>query len=189
VRIIVPFPAGSAPDTAARLLADGLTKRWDRPVVIENKPGAETTIGAAAFVAARDQHTLLFTVFGTLTVAPLTIEKLPFDPGVDLVPLVPVTSIVVALSVSNNLSVTTLADLEKLIRAKPGQLAWASAPAMPRYLFAAFLKRRGLEMNYVPYRDFSQPQIDLGEGRIQAMIFRSPHRGHPLRPAKPGSLP
>jgi tripartite-type tricarboxylate transporter receptor subunit TctC len=171
VRIIVPFPAGSAPDIAARLLADGLTKRWDRPVVIENKPGAETTIGAAAFVAAGDQHTLLYTVFGTLTVAPLTIEKLSFDPKVDLVPLVPVASIVVALSVSSSLPVRSLADLEALIRAKPGQLAWASAPAMPRYVFATFLKQRGLQMNYVAYRDFSQPQIDLGEGRIQAMIF------------------
>ena len=171
VRIIVPFAAGGAPDIAARLLADGLTKRWDRPVVVENKPGAETTIGAAAFVAANDQHTLLYTTFGTLTVAPVTIEKLSFDPKVDLVPLVPVASIVVALAVSSNLPVTSLADLEALIRAKPGQLAWASAPAMPRYLFATFLKERGLEMNYVAYRDFSQPQIDLGEGRIQAMIF------------------
>jgi tripartite-type tricarboxylate transporter receptor subunit TctC len=170
VRIIVPFPAGTAPDVAARLVADGLGKRWDRPVVVENKPGAETTIGAAAFVASTDQHTLLYTVFGTLTVAPLTIEKLSFDPKVDLLPLVPVASIVVVLSVSGNLSVTSLPDLEALIRAKPGQLAWASAPAMPRYLFAAFLKQRGLEMNYVGYRDFSQPQIDLGEGRIQAMI-------------------
>jgi tripartite-type tricarboxylate transporter receptor subunit TctC len=171
VRIIVPFPAGSAVDIAARLLADGLSKRWDRAVVVENKPGGETTLGAAAFVAANDQHTLLYTTFGTLTVAPLTIEKLSFDPKVDLVPLVPVASIVVAVSVPSSLSVTSMAELEALIRAKPGQLAWASAPTLPRYVFATFLKQRGLEMNYVAYRDFSQPQIDLGEGRIQAMIF------------------
>jgi tripartite-type tricarboxylate transporter receptor subunit TctC len=170
VRIIVPLAAGGANDIAARLLADGLTKRWDRPVVVENKPGGETTIGAAAFVASRDQRTLLYAPFGTLTVAPLTIEKLSFDPKVDLVPLVPVASIVVAVSVTSNLSVTSLADLEALIRAKPGQLAWASAPTMPRYVFAFFLKQRGLEMNYVAYRDLSQPQVDLGEGRIHALI-------------------
>jgi len=170
VRIIVPLAAGGAVDSAARLLADGLAKRWGKPVVVENKPGGETTIGAAAFVAARDQHTLLYAPFGTLTVAPLTIEKLSFDPKVDLVPLVPVASVVVALSVSSNVSVTSLADLEALIRAKPGQLAWASAPTMPRYVFAYFLKQRGLEMNYVAYRDLSQPQVDLGEGRIHALI-------------------
>jgi tripartite-type tricarboxylate transporter receptor subunit TctC len=170
VRIIVPLAAGGAVDSAARLLADGLTKRWDKPVMVENKPGGETTIGAAAFVAARDQHTLLYAAFGTLTVAPLTVEKLSFDPDLDLVPLVPVASIVVALSVSSHLSVTSLADLEALIRAKPGQLTWASAPTMPRYVFASFLRQRGLEMNYVPYRDLSQPQVDLGEGRIHALI-------------------
>jgi tripartite-type tricarboxylate transporter receptor subunit TctC len=170
VRIIVPLAAGGALDTAARLLADGLTKRWDRPVVVENKPGAETTIGAAAFVAAHDQHTLFYAAFGTLTVAPLTIEKLSFDAKADFVPLVPVASIVVAVSVPSNLSVTSLADLEALVRAKPGQLAWASAPTMPRYVFASFLKQRGLEMNYVAYRDLSQPQVDLGEGRIHALI-------------------
>jgi tripartite-type tricarboxylate transporter receptor subunit TctC len=170
VRIIVPIAAGGANDIAARLLADGLTKRWGRPVVVENKPGGETTIGAAAFVAARDQHTLFYTPFGTLTVAPLTIEKLSFDPKVDLVPLVPVASIVVAVSISSDLSVTSLADLEALLRTKPSQLAWASAPTMPRYAFAFFLKQRRLEMNYVAYRDLSQPQIDLGEGRIHALI-------------------
>ena len=170
VRIIVPVAAGGANDTAARILADGLTKRWDRPVVVENKPGGETTIGAAAFVASRDRHTLLYTPFGTLTVAPLTVERLSFDPQADLVPLVPVASIVVAISVSSNLSVTSLADFEVLIRGKPGQLAWTSAPTLPRYVFASFLRQRGLEMNYVAYRDLSHPQIDLGEGRIHALI-------------------
>ena len=170
VRIIVPFPAGSGIDVAARIIGDGLAKRWERPVVIENKPGAETTIGAGAFAAARDGRTLLYTTFGTLSVAPLTVEKLPFDPEADLVPLVPTVSVVVAVSVTSALAVKTLADLEAAIRAKPGQLAWTSAPTLPRYVFAAFLKHRGLEMNYVAYRDASQQQIDVGEGRIHAFI-------------------
>ena len=112
VRIIVPFPAGSGIDVAVRIIGDGLAKRWERPVVVENKPGAETTIGAGAFAAARDGHTLLYTTFGTLSVAPLTVEKLPFDPEVDLVPLVPTVSVVVAVSVTSSLAVRTLAELE-----------------------------------------------------------------------------
>jgi tripartite-type tricarboxylate transporter receptor subunit TctC len=174
VRIIVPFPAGGAVDIAARILAEGLAKRWDRTVVVENKPGGETTIGVTAFVGARDNHTLLYTTFGTLSVAPLTVDKLPFDPKTDLVPLVPVASIVVGLAVTNALSVKTLAELEAAIRAKPGQFAWSSAPTLPRYAFATFLKQRGLEMNFVAYRDNSQPQADLGEDRIQALITALP---------------
>ena len=110
VRIIVPFPVGGAVDIAARVLADGLSKRWDRPVVVENKPGGETTIGAAAFVSAQDGHTLLYTTFGTLTVAPLTVEKLSYNPENDLVPLVTVASIVVAVAATNSLPIATLAD-------------------------------------------------------------------------------
>jgi tripartite-type tricarboxylate transporter receptor subunit TctC len=174
VRMIVPFPAAGAVDIGARILADGLAKRWGRAVVVENKPGGETTIGAAAFVGARDAHTLLYTTFGTLSVAPLTLEKLPFDPKVDLVPLVPVASIVVGLNVTSTLSVETLPELEAVIRAKPGQLAWSAASTLPRYAFAMFLQQRGLKMNFVAYRDAFQPQTDLGEGRIHALVTALP---------------
>jgi tripartite-type tricarboxylate transporter receptor subunit TctC len=170
VTIVVPIPAGGAADAAARILADGLAKKWQRPVIIENKPGAEMTIGAAAFAAANDRHTLFYAPFGIVTLAPLTFDKLPYDTDTDLVPLVPVASIVVAVSTTGTLPINTLAELEAAIRARPGQLAWASAPTLPRYVFTAFLKQRGLDMTYVPYRDASQPQADLGEGRIHALI-------------------
>jgi tripartite-type tricarboxylate transporter receptor subunit TctC len=170
VRIVVPFPAGSAIDSAARILADGLSKRWERPVVIENKPGGETTLGTAAFVGARDGHTLLYTTFGTLSVAPLIVDKLPFNAETDLEPLVATTSVVVAVSVTASLPVRSLAELEAIVRANPGRLAWASSPTLPRYVFASFLKQRGLDMNYAAYRDAVQPQVDLGEGRVHAVI-------------------
>jgi tripartite-type tricarboxylate transporter receptor subunit TctC len=170
VRLIVPFPGGSANDAAARFLAEGLETRWRQVVVVENKPGGDTVLGAAAFVNAKDDHTLLYTVFGTLTVAPLTVPSLSFDPGKDLVPIAPVAAVPVAISVNADLPVHTLADLEATIRSSPGTLSWASGPTLPRYVFAAFLKNRGLEMTHVTYRDASLPQIDLGEGRIQVLI-------------------
>lgn len=174
VRIVVPFPAGSAIDVAARIIGDGLAIRWGRSVVIENKAGGETVIGAAAFANSRDDHALLYTTFGTLSILPLTADKLPFDPQRDLVPLVPTVSVVVAISVTSDLAVKTLADLETIIRARPGELAWASSPTLPRYVFTMFLKQRHLEMTYVAYRDASQPQADLSEGRIHAFIAAIP---------------
>jgi tripartite-type tricarboxylate transporter receptor subunit TctC len=170
VRLIVPFVAGAANDVAARIVADGLSRRWGKPVVIENRPGGETTIGVAAFVGARDEHTLLYTVFGSLTVVPLTMEKAPYDADIDLAPIAPVTSVVVVLSVNGSLPVHSLADLERVVRARPDQFSWAAGPTLPRYAFATFLKQRGLEMTYVGYRDTNQPQADLGEGRIHALI-------------------
>jgi hypothetical protein len=70
VKLIVTFPPGSANDAAARIFADGLSKRWGKPVVVEDKPGAEGTIGVGSFVAAQDDHTLLYTVAGSVSVAP-----------------------------------------------------------------------------------------------------------------------
>jgi tripartite-type tricarboxylate transporter receptor subunit TctC len=127
---------------------------------------------------------LLYTTFGTLSVAPLTVERLPFDPELELVPLVPTVSVVVVVSVTSSLAVRTLADLEAVVRAKPGQLAWASSPTLPRYVFATFLKQRGLQMNYVGYRDASLPQVDLGEGRIHAFIAAIPTSAAPVAAGK-----
>jgi tripartite-type tricarboxylate transporter receptor subunit TctC len=170
VRLIVPFSAGAGNDIAARTVAEGLSRRWGKPVIIENRPGGETTIGVAAFAATRDDHTLLYTVFGSLTVAPLIIEKLAYEPEGDLVPIAPTASVVVVVSVNSNLPVHSLADLERVARSQPGMLSWAAGPTLPRYAFATFLKQRGLDMTYVGYRDVTQPQVDLGEGRIHALI-------------------
>src|SRR5215218_9253369 len=71
VKLIVTFPPGSANDAAARIFADALGKKWGKPVVVEDRPGAEGTIGVGSFVASQDDHALLYTVAGSITVAPL----------------------------------------------------------------------------------------------------------------------
>ena len=170
VKIIVTFPPGSANDAAARIFADALSKRWDKPVIVEDRTGAEGTIGVGAFVSAQDDHTLLYTVIGSVTVAPLLIDKLPYDVDRDLVPIASTSSIVLTLAVNNGLGASSIPELIDALKAQPGKYAWASGPTLPRYVFAAFLKRRSLSMNYVSYRDAAQPQADLGEGRIQVLV-------------------
>jgi len=170
VKIVVTFPPGSANDAAARIFADALSKRWGKPVIVEDRTGAEGTIGVGAFVSAQDDHTLLYTVIGSVTVAPLLIDKLPYDVDRDLQPIASTTSIVLTLTVSNGIGVGTIPELIDALKAQPGYYAWASAPTLPRYVFAGFLKRRSLSMNYVSYRDAAQPQADLGEGRIQVLV-------------------
>jgi tripartite-type tricarboxylate transporter receptor subunit TctC len=170
VRMIVTFPAGSANDAAARIFADALSRKWKQPVVVEDKTGAEGTLGVGSFVASQDSHALLYTVAGSITVAPLLIDKLPYDVDRDLLPIASTTAIVLTLAVSNALSVHSIPELIRMLRENPGKYAWTSGPTLPHYVFAAFLKRNGLEMNFVGYRDAAQPQADLGEGRIQVLV-------------------
>jgi tripartite-type tricarboxylate transporter receptor subunit TctC len=170
VKIVVTFPAGSANDSAARIFADAFSRKWGKPVVVENRPGAEGTIGVGSFVAAQDDHTLLYTVGGSISVAPHLVEKLPYDVDRDLQPIASATSIVLTLAVNSGLGVSSIPDLIELLKANPGKYVWASGPTLPRFAFAAFLKRHGLAMNYASYRDAAQPQADLGEGRIQILV-------------------
>jgi tripartite-type tricarboxylate transporter receptor subunit TctC len=184
VKLIVTFPPGSANDAAARIFADALGKKWGKPVVVESRPGAEGTIGVGSFVSSPDDHALLYTVAGSITVAPLLVDKLPYDANQDLMPIAATTSIVLTLAVSNELAVRSIPELIAVLRANPGNYAWTSGPTLPRYVFAAFLKRNGLQMNFVSYRDASQPQADLGEGRIQALLTSLTASSAPVQSGK-----
>jgi tripartite-type tricarboxylate transporter receptor subunit TctC len=170
VRVIVPLPAGSAVDAAARLVGDVLSKRWGQPVVVENRPGADGSIGTGAFASTRDDHTLMYGIASALTVNPLVQDKLPYDPTRDLVPISAVTNASFVVAVHNGVPARSLVDLARLARAEPGKLFWSSGPGLTRYVFSAFLKRGGLEMLYVSYKDVASQSIDLGEGRIQVLI-------------------
>ena len=184
VKLVVTFPPGSANDSAARIFADGLARKWGKPVVVEAKTGAEGTIGVASFVSSQDDHTLLYTVSGSVTVAPLLIDKLPYDVDRDLKPIAATTAIVLTLAVSNSLSVGSIPELISVLRSNPGKYAWTSGPTLPRYVFASFLMQHGLKMNFVSYRDASQPQADLGEGRIQALMTSLTASSSPVQTGK-----
>jgi tripartite-type tricarboxylate transporter receptor subunit TctC len=184
VKLIVTFPPGSANDAAARIFADGLSRRWGKPVIVEDKPGAEGTIGVGSFVSGHDDHTLLYTVAGSVTVAPLLIDKLSYDVDRDLVPIAATTAIALTLAVSNALSIRSIPELIDVVRSNPGKYAWTSGPTLPRYVFAAFLKRNSLLMNFVSYRDASQPQADLGEGRIQVLVTSLTASSSPVQTGK-----
>jgi tripartite-type tricarboxylate transporter receptor subunit TctC len=170
VRVITPYGAGTANDITARHFADRLSKRWGKAVTIENRPGADTVAGVGSFVAAHDNHTLLFAGSASLTVVPLMKDKLPYDPNRDFVPISTAcnTTIVIAASASSN--IRSLADLVTRARAEPGKLLWASGPSLPRFLFEAFLKTQALDMLHVPYKETTPQITDLGEGRIHVLV-------------------
>jgi len=170
VRLIVPASAGSGTDITARIFAEALALRWKQPAVVENRPGADGLIGTSAFVAARDEHTLLFSFAAPVSLLPFIHASLSYDPARDLVPIAMATDTFVALTAHTSLKVESLQQFVSLARSQPGQLnCYAPASALP-YLMAGFLKSQNLDLVQVPYRDQNLGVQDHAQGRIHLMM-------------------
>jgi len=168
VKFIVPFGPGSGADIGARLVADRLPARWGKPVVIENRPGADGLVALQAFVAANDDHTLLFAASGSFTVHPYQYEKLPYT-AADLVPIARVSNTILATGIPAAIKVGTLKEFVARARAAPGKFNAAVVPGITEFTFDYFVKTEGLSITKVPYRDIVQAATDVGEDRIQIM--------------------
>jgi tripartite-type tricarboxylate transporter receptor subunit TctC len=166
VRVIVPLPPGTAIDVSARLFAEHLGARWRHPVIVENMPGADGIFAAREFVGKRDNHTLLYSFAGPITINPLLYEKLPYDPAHDLVPIAMSSDNFLAVAASAKLAVHSLDELVKFARSRTTKLNWAATSGLPYFAVAGLQKSARIEMVYVPYRDFNPALADLGEGRI-----------------------
>jgi tripartite-type tricarboxylate transporter receptor subunit TctC len=170
VRLIVPVGAGTAPDIVARLFAARLAGRWKQPVIVDNRPGADGVVGVAAFVSSRDDHALLFSFSGAMTILPLVQEKPRYNPSRDLVPIVSAADSFVSVAAAISTKINSLAELVANARAHPRKLSYnSSAGALP-YLFSGFLKAVQVDMVLVPYRELNLAVNDLAEGRLQIMI-------------------
>ncbi len=167
VKIITPQPAGTAIDTGLRLFADRLSKRWGQSVIVENRPGGDGIPATAAFVLARDDHALFGSPGYPFTIAPSVLDKLPYDPSTDVTPITLMVETPLMLALNAKVPAGSLAELEKLARAEPGKLNWASTAGLPNFAFNYFLKTTGTAMAYVPYRDAASAMNDVGEGRIE----------------------
>ena len=179
MRMIVPTPAGAAPDIAARLLAEGLARRRSHPITVENRPGADGVLGAEAFTQARPGEALFFSFPGVVTTAALMQDRLPYDPAVDLVPIHATVTDFLGLFVASTMPAGSVADIVEHIRARPGALNWFGSPGGPYLVFRDFLRRAGgLDMAYVSYRGAPPALLDLAGGRIHAALV-------PLAPALP----
>jgi tripartite-type tricarboxylate transporter receptor subunit TctC len=169
VKFIVPLPAGTGTDIAARLFAERLATRWGQPVIEENRQGGDGIPAVTAFLSARDNHTFMFSFAGIVSINPVTHDKLPYDAARDLVPVVSAADNFLGIAVSESLKVSTLDDFVKIARAQPGKLNWAATPGIPVYAFAALQKSAGIDIVQASYRDFTPALQDLGEGRVHAV--------------------
>ena len=125
VRVVVPYPAGGAVDSFARVLTQQLSELWDQPVVVENRPGGSTTIGAEQVAKSpADGYTLMLTAELTLVTVPHLYEKIPYDTLRDFAPITALVSATQALVANPSLPVTSVKDVVALAKAKPGELTY-----------------------------------------------------------------
>ena len=110
VKIITSFPAGTGGDLSARLYAERLALRWGKPVIVENKPGADGILAVTAVIGARDNHTLLYTNGGPVTTNGFSHDKLPYDPVRDLIPISSGADVSIAVSIPASLKIDSLAS-------------------------------------------------------------------------------
>ena len=165
VKLILPLGPGSGADIGARLFADAFAKRWGQPVVVENRPGGDAVIALNAVIAAKDDHTLLWGPSSSFIGYPYTMDKLPYDKA-ELVPAARVTVTVVAIAVPAA-GPGSLKEFVAFARANPGKLNWTSITQITDITTAGFIKKNGLEMERIGYKDTVSALNDLVVGRIQ----------------------
>ena len=174
VRVIVPFPPGGGAEAAARFLAGHLAQAFGQSFVIDNRPGGNTVIGTeAAAKAPADGYTLLLTGGSTMSIQPLVFAgKLPYDPLGDFAPVSMVSHFPFFVVVPSSLQVNSLSDLVAYVKARPGQVSYASnGSGTMAHLGMEMLKQAtGMDLLHVPYKGFGPALPDLLSGRIGVMM-------------------
>lgn len=172
IQLVVPFPAGSSPDTLARAIAEPLAKDLGQPIVVENKAGAGGNIGTRyASKAKPDGYTLLLTINGPMVTAPTLYKKtLGYDPLTDLDPISLVGTSPNVLVVPASSPAKSLQDFVKLAKEQPGVLNYGSVgPGSSSHLGMAMLEHQaGIKLMQIPYTGFPQIITSIIAGDIQA---------------------
>jgi len=173
VTLIVPFPPGGATDVLGRILAKGLGQRLQQTVVVDNRAGAGTAIGAAALAqAAPDGQTLLFSSNTTFTINPAIKTSLPYDPQKQFESIGIVGSAPLVLLAQPSLPASTVKELVALARQKPGALAYASFGSGTSSHFGGemFKLTAGIDLLHVPYKGSAPAMQDLIGGQVQLSV-------------------
>ena len=186
VRIVVPWPAAGAIDILARAMAERLGQRWGQPVLVENRVGAASIIGADVVAKApADGYTLMVTTEATVTSNLHLYKRLPYDPVRDLAPVTQLINLPQLLVVSSTpagggspggspgASQTTATSLQQLVseaRARPLNYASWGAGSQPHLLFEALKAQTGVAITHVPYKGPADVVRAIGAGEVQMSL-------------------
>jgi tripartite-type tricarboxylate transporter receptor subunit TctC len=178
--MIAPWAPGGAVDTVARVIAPKLSERLGKPVIVENRAGAGSTLGTALGAkAAPDGYTLGMPGSGSMAVSPAMYKSLPYDPVKDIVPIALVGRVPFVLIVHPSVPAKNVREL--IAHAKANKLFYASGgPGSPHHLYAELLKlMTGIDMTHVPYKGSADAIKDVVAGHVP-MMFSDPAPSVPL---------
>jgi tripartite-type tricarboxylate transporter receptor subunit TctC len=168
LRLVVPFSAGGAADVPGRILTQKLSETLGHQVVVDNRPGAGSTIGAELVAKAPPDGYTLLTISNTHFVSAALYKKLTYDAVNDYSPVTQVTSAPNVIVVHPSLPVKTVKELIALAKAKPGKIDYASSGngSTQHLTGALFCKMAGIEMTHIPYRGSGPVTADLLSGQV-----------------------
>ena len=177
VKLVVPFAAGGSTDLVARQIAQEMTTRTGQPFVVDNRPGAGSTIGAAYVAKApADGYTLLLGTNSSHATAVSVYPKLPYDPLKDFVPITQITEIpnlIVTSPKDDRLgSAKTLADLVAVAKAQPGKMTYGSSGSGSSNHLAteAFKSAANVFITHIPYKGSGPALNDVAAGHVDLML-------------------
>lgn len=173
IRLIVPYPPGGGNDTLARMFGAKLTEAWQQQVVIDNRPGAGTTIGATtAARAVPDGHTLLLSSIATHAIAPNLYRNPGYDPVKDFSPITLLAIAPTVMVRHPSLPAATLKEFIALAKSKPGEVRFASGGSgtPPHMAGVIFSTMTGIQLLHVPYKGGGPAIAGLMGGETQVMF-------------------
>lgn len=172
IKLVVPYPAGGAADNTARIMAQHLGERLKQQIIVDNRPGASGTIGAAYVAKApADGYTLLLDAT-SYAVNPSLFPKLSYDPAKDLAPVSLIMQVPLLMLVPANSPYTSVASFVKAAKEKPGKITFASAGTGGAQHLAAelFAQSEKISMTHIPYKGGAPALTDLIGGQVDLMF-------------------
>jgi tripartite-type tricarboxylate transporter receptor subunit TctC len=166
IHLIIPFPAGGPSDIAARILGQKMSEDWGQPVIVENRPGANTIIGAQVVAkAAPDGYTLLMAIDSTLVMNQFLYKSLPYDPF-DFEPITPTVKSMSLLAVPAATGPKSVKELIARAKAAPGKLNYGAGTITAQLMGVQFHKAAGLDIVYVPFKGTAETVNGLLNGSV-----------------------
>jgi tripartite-type tricarboxylate transporter receptor subunit TctC len=174
LRFVVPYPPGALTDVLARALGERLSTALKQPVLVENRPGAGTLVGAEMVAKApADGYTLLMATSTTLGISPAMYSKPAVDAVKDFVPVSLVGSVNFFLVTAPSFPAKNVRDFLELVKKNPGKFNYASSGSgSPHHLFMEVLKKeQGLDIQHVPYKGSAAAVLDIIAGKPEVMFL------------------